>query len=67
MGLLIVADTPTVRVCASSAMGQSWLDRHINPLCEEWDRGYLVMSADQAAHLATRASFDRIDITYELK
>jgi len=32
MGVLIVADLPSVRVRATSAVGQTWLDKRIDPL-----------------------------------
>jgi hypothetical protein len=67
MGVLIVADLPSVRVRATSEMGQAWLDRRIDPLREDWHEGWLVMPANRAAYFATQAAFDRVAITYDLK
>lgn len=67
MGVLIVADLPSVRMRATNALGQEWLDRLIDPLQENWDQGWLVMPANRAAFLASQAAFDRVAIIYELK
>lgn len=67
MGVLIVADLPSVRVRATNEVGQAWLDKRIDPLVEDWNRGWLVMPANRAAFFASQAVFDRIPITYELK
>ena len=67
MGVLIVAGLPSVRVRATNAMGQAWLDKRIDPLVEDWDGGWLLMPANRAAFFASQAAFDRVPITYELK
>ena len=67
MGVLIVADLPSVRVRATDAIGQEWLDKLIDPLLEVWDEGWLVMPANRAALFASQAAFDRVAITYDLK
>lgn len=66
MGVLIVADLPSVRVRATSETGQAWLDRRINPLLEDWHESWLIMPANRAAFFASQAAFDRVAITYEL-
>jgi hypothetical protein len=66
MSILIVAASP-VRLRALSQQGQDWLDRHSNPIADDWEAGWLLLSAIEAGYLASLASRDGVEVVISLR